>query len=166
MLKHRLVIALISLMIASPALALVDGDGERYYLIKANDIEWDESGTDNARSVAFTFGQYLGDRRVASSETEIGITVSDGTVENQGITGGSEEDWSLMHLGQFVSFQNTGPYRVQAKLGFAMMQHEVAGRSEQEFEVAYGAAAILGPVTLEFTQMGSDFRFLTAGFRF
>lgn len=154
------------LTLASPAAALVDGDGDRYYVLNVNDINWDTSGADNARGVAFTFGQYLGDRRVASSETELGMTVADGTVEQDGLAGGSEQDWDLIHLGQFVSFQNTGDFRVQGRLGFAFLQQEVGNNTDQSFEAAYGISAMLGPAQIGLTQMGSDFRFLSLGFRF
>lgn len=158
--------ALLTMLMASPAMAFLEGEGPRYYVLKANDIEWDTSGTDNARAVAFTFGQYLGERRVAASETELGMTVSDGTVQQETLTGGAERDWELLHLGQFVSFQNPGDFRVKGKLGFAFLQQEVGNDRDQDFEAAYGVAAILGPVQIEVTQMGSDFRFLSAGFRF
>lgn len=155
-------------LLSRPADAFLGGaDGDRYYVIKASSIELDADDSNNATSLAFAFGQYLGDRRVAASETELGITLSSGDTADGGLFGsGSRADWELLHLGSFVSFQSLGTVRIKGKLGFAFTQLDVGNRTEQDFGAGAGVAGIFGPVEVELTQLGSDFTQFSVGFRF
>ncbi len=160
-------VAALLLTVATPAMAFFgDADGDRYYVAKGSSIELDADDSANATSVAFAFGQYLGDRKVAASESEIGITVSNGRVRSGSFLGESNTDWELLHLGSFVAFQNPGPFKIKGKLGFAFTQLDVGGRSEQDFGAAYGVGGVFGPVEVELTQLGSDFTQFSVGFRF
>ncbi|WP_406672771.1 hypothetical protein, partial [Natronospira sp.] len=139
----------LTLAVASaPAAAFFgDAEGERYYVAKVNNVQLDADDSSDATSIAFAFGQYLGERQVAASESEIGITVSNGSVSNSGFLGGSSEaDWELLHLGSFIAFQNPGDFKIKGKLGFAFTQLEVGNNTEQDFSAAYGIGGVFGPV--------------------
>jgi hypothetical protein len=167
--KHALIFIslIVCLALPAPAFAMFgDGDGERYFALKLSRIDLQRGESSDAKGVTFMFGQYMGERRVAASESELGMSFSDGSVRSTGLTGGSEVDWDMFHISQFVSFQNEGDIRVKARLGFAYTQMDVGGRTEGDFGPAYGVGVIAGPFELELTQMGSDHRFISASFRF
>ncbi|MGD8380400.1 MAG: outer membrane beta-barrel protein [Gammaproteobacteria bacterium] len=146
------VVAGLALLVARPLQAAEPGAEDTWFGVSAARLAWDAPGADPATSVGIFSGARIHDTGHMGFEAGAATTVDNGTV------GAASRDWNFTQASMYLTWQNSGAFRLRVKAGADWHRLTVQGPGDDlGRDFSWGVGLGYKAVELDYTAYGSHF---------